>query len=151
MHGLVGSNGGGGGTNDNKAWDDNNIADGGGSGYDENGPSNNFGGIENKVDTTWSFQYSTYPFLHGEEDAVVFLGRCYLLGEELTPLLLNMRGVVEKTEFFQRDNYLLRSLIRRSFVAIVEALYTDKWQEIRAGVINYFEIIGSRLIQSNMS
>lgn len=144
MRGLVGSNGGGGGTNDNKAWVDNNIANDGGSGYDESGPSNNFGGIENKVDTTWSFQYSTYPFLHGEEDAVVFLGRCYLLGEELTPLLLNMRGVVEKTEFFQRDNYLLLSSIRRSFVSIVEALYTDKGQEIRAGVINYFEKSRSR-------
>jgi hypothetical protein len=133
MRGLVGSSGG---TNDNKAWvDDNQISHGD---YDGSGQSN-FGGIENKVDTTWNFQYSTYPFLHGEEDAVVFLGRCFLLGEELTPLLLNMRGVVEKTEFFQRDNYLLLSSIRRSFVSIVEALYTDKGQEIRAGVINYFE------------
>ncbi len=133
MRGLVGSSGG---TNDNKAWvDDNQIS------YGDNDGSgrSNFGGIENKVDTTWNFQYSTYPFLHGEEDAVVFLGRCFLLGEELTPLLLNMRGVVEKTEFFQRDNYLLLSSIRRSFVSIVEALYTDKGQEIRAGVINYFE------------
>ena len=81
-----------------------------------------FGGIENRVDTSWSFQvrcvmylieyvvawpayskvhpfallqYGTYPFLRGE-DAVVFLGQCYLLGEELTPLLVNMRGVVEQ-------------------------------------------------------
>ncbi|KAL3788481.1 hypothetical protein ACHAW5_002540 [Stephanodiscus triporus] len=100
---------------------------------------NNFGGIENSVDTSWSYQYGTYPFLHGEEDAVVFLGQCYLLGEELTPLLVNMRGVVERTEFFQRDNYLLLSSIRRSLVSLVEALYTDKGQEIRAGVIRYFE------------
>jgi hypothetical protein len=101
--------------------------------------ANNFGGIENSVDTSWSFQYGTYPFLHGEEDALVFLGQCYLLGEELTPLLVNMKGVVERTEFFQRDNYLLLSSIRRSLVSLVEALYTDKGQEIRAGVIRYFE------------
>jgi hypothetical protein len=83
---------------------------------------NTFGGIENSVDTSWSFQYATYPFLHEEEDALVFLGQCYLLGEELTPLLVNMRGVVERTEFFQRDNYLLLSSIRRSLVSLVEAL-----------------------------
>lgn len=100
---------------------------------------NQFGGIENSVDTSWSFQYGTYPFLHDEEDAVVFLGQCFLLGEELTPLLVNMRGVVEQTEFFQRDNYLLLSSIRRSLVSLVEALYSDKGQEIRAGVISYFE------------
>jgi hypothetical protein len=57
---------------------------------------NTFGGIENSVDTSWSFQYGTYPFLHGEDEAVVFLGQCYLLGEELTPLLVNMKGVVEQ-------------------------------------------------------
>jgi len=100
---------------------------------------NQFGGIENSVDTSWSFQYGTYPFLHDEEDAVVFLGQCFLLGEELTPLLVNMRGVVEQTEFFQRDNYLLLSSIRRSLVSLVEALYSDRGQEIRAGVISYFE------------
>ena len=98
-----------------------------------------FGGIENSVDTSWSFQYGTYPFLHGEDDAIVFLGQCFLLGEELTPLLVNMRGVVEQTEFFQRDNYLLLSSIRRSLVSLVEALYSDRGQEIRAGVISYFE------------
>ena len=47
--------------------------------------------------------------------------------------------MVAKTEFFQRDNYLLLSSIRRSLVSLVEALYTDKGQEIRAGVIKYFE------------
>ena len=55
-----------------------------------------FAGIENSVDTSWSFQYGTYPFLHGKEDSIVFLGQCYLLGEELTPLLVNMKGVVEQ-------------------------------------------------------
>lgn len=55
-----------------------------------------FAGIENSVDTSWSFQYATFPFLHGKEDSIVFLGQCYLLGEELTPLLVNMKGVVEQ-------------------------------------------------------
>lgn len=55
-----------------------------------------FGGIENSVDTSWSFQYGTYPFLHGKDESIVFLGQCYLLGEELTPLLVNMKGVVEQ-------------------------------------------------------
>lgn len=62
--------------------------------------------------------------------------------QELTPLLVNMRAVVEQTEFFQRDNYLLLSSIRRSLVSLVEALYTPKGQEIRAGVIKYFEESG---------
>lgn len=60
-----------------------------------------FAGIENSVDTSWSFQYATFPFLHGKEDSVVFLGQCYLLGEELTPLLVNMKGVVEQVRSFK--------------------------------------------------
>ena len=58
-----------------------------------------FGGIQNSVDTSWSFQYGTYPFLHGNDESVVFLGQCFLLGEELTPLLVNMKGVVEQVSF----------------------------------------------------
>jgi len=58
-----------------------------------------FAGIENSVDTSWSFQYATFPFLHGKEDSIVFLGQCYLLGEELTPLLVNMKGVVEQVSY----------------------------------------------------
>ena len=34
---------------------------------------------------------------------------------------------------------MLLSSIRRSLVSLVEALYTDKGQEIRAGAIKYFE------------
>jgi hypothetical protein len=59
-----------------------------------------FAGIENSVDTSWSFQYATFPFLHGKEDSIVFLGQCYLLGEELTPLLVNMKGVVEQVRYY---------------------------------------------------
>lgn len=54
------------------------------------------------VETSWSFQYATYPFLYAQDEAVVFLGKCFLLAEELMPLLVNMKGVVEEEEFFQR-------------------------------------------------
>ena len=64
-----------------------------------------FGGIENSVDTSWSFQYGTYPFLHGDDEATVFLGQCFLLGEELTPLLVNMKGVVEQVSFYNSNMY----------------------------------------------
>jgi hypothetical protein len=42
------------------------------------------------------------------------------------PLLINMKGIVEQTKFFQRDNYLLLLLIRWSLVSPVEVLYTNK-------------------------
>ena len=44
-----------------------------------------------------------------------------------------------KTEFFQRDNYYLLSSIRWSLVSLVEALYTEKGQSIRLGVVKHFE------------
>ena len=47
--------------------------------------------------------------------------------------------MITQTEFFQRDNYYLLSSIRRSLVSLVEALYTEKGQSIRLGVINHFE------------
>ena len=74
------------------------------------------------VKSSWSFQYATYPFLYAQDEAVVFLGKCYLLSEELMPLLVNMKGVVEEEEFFQRDNYLMVASIRRSLVSKVESL-----------------------------
>jgi len=75
------------------------------------------------VEASWSFQYATYPYICAKDDAVVFLGKCYLLGEELVPLLMNMKGVVEQKEFFQRDNYLMLASIRRSLVNHVEELH----------------------------
>ena len=47
------------------------------------------------TNTSWSFQYGKCPFLHGHDEAIVFLGQCYLLGKELTLLLVNVKGVVE--------------------------------------------------------
>jgi len=76
--------------------------------------------------TSWSFQYATYPYIYAKDDAVVFLGKCYLLGEELKPLLVNMKGVVDQKEFFQRDNYLMLASIRRSLVHHVEDLHKPR-------------------------
>ena len=48
------------------------------------------------VETSWSFQYATYPFIYAKDETTVFLGRCFLLNEELMPVYVNMRGVIEK-------------------------------------------------------
>ena len=52
-------------------------------------------GVNTNLETSWSFQYATYPFVYSKDEAVMFLGKCYLLGEELVPLMLNLRGVVD--------------------------------------------------------
>jgi len=75
------------------------------------------------VETSWSFQYATYPFVYAKDETTVFLGKCFLLSEELMPLYVNMKGVIEKKEFFQRDNYLMLASIRRSLVSHVEDLH----------------------------
>jgi hypothetical protein len=81
------------------------------------------GGI---VETSWSYRYATYPYLYAKEDAVAFMARCYLLGQELMPLFINLKGVVQEKEFFQRDNYLVLASIRRSLVSQMEELYKTK-------------------------
>lgn len=48
------------------------------------------------LETSWSYQYAPYPFLHSKEKVVVFLGQIYLLGEGLVPLLVNLRGVIQQ-------------------------------------------------------
>jgi hypothetical protein len=75
------------------------------------------------IKSSWSFHYATYPFIFAENDSTAFLGKCYLLGQELTPLLVNMKGVVDQKEFFQRDNYLMLASIRRSLVEAIEELH----------------------------
>jgi hypothetical protein len=87
----------------------------------------NGGSIRGLVKTSWSFQYATYPYIYAKNDSVAFLGKCYLLGEELMPLLVNMKGVVDQTEFFQRDNYLMLASIRRSLVEEIEALHKPNY------------------------
>lgn len=86
------------------------------------------------VKSSWSFNYATYPFIFAENDSAAFLGKCYLLGQELTPLLVNMKGVVEQKEFFQRDNYLMLASIRRSLVETVEELHRPS--RSRKGTLN---------------
>jgi len=50
------------------------------------------------------------------------LGKCYLMSQSLVPLLVNLKGVAENSEFFQRDNY--RSLVatRRSLATLLEQM-----------------------------
>eukprot|EP00591_Stephanopyxis_turris_P011861 CAMPEP_0195512970 /NCGR_PEP_ID=MMETSP0794_2-20130614/4744_1 /TAXON_ID=515487 /ORGANISM="Stephanopyxis turris, Strain CCMP 815" /LENGTH=658 /DNA_ID=CAMNT_0040640869 /DNA_START=303 /DNA_END=2279 /DNA_ORIENTATION=+ len=95
--------------------------------------------ISGIVEASWSFQYATYPYVHAKEDAIVFLGKCYLLGEELMPLFVNMKGVVENTEFFQRDNYLMLASIRRSLVSHVEELHKPR-RSLRSSLDSYCKI-----------
>lgn len=70
--------------------------------------------------TTFS---SFSQYIYAKNDSIVFLGKCFLLGEELLPLLMNMKAVVDQQEFFQRDNYLMLVSIRRSLVQEIEALH----------------------------
>jgi hypothetical protein len=79
--------------------------------------------INGIVDCSWSFKYSTYPYSYTSDDASAFMGRCYLLGEELLPLYINMKGVVADREFLQRDNYMMAASIRHKLVALMEDLY----------------------------
>lgn len=92
--------------------------------------------------TTWSFRYSVYPYVVypidtaasigianrntsvGAADAslMAFLGKCYLMAHELVPLLVNMRGVAENSEFFQRDNYRRLVKTRRSLATLLEQM-----------------------------
>jgi len=107
---------------------------GGGSTKSGNGMSMSPVSKGGVVNTSWSFQYATYPYIYAKEEAVVFLGKCYLLGEELMPLLVNMKGVVEQREFFQRDNYLMLTSIRRSLVDHIEEIHKPR-PSIKADII----------------
>lgn len=93
--------------------------------YDRDRSNNDLRGnsISGLVKTSWSFQYATYPYIFAKNDLVAFLGKCFLLAEELVPLLVNMKAVVDQKEFFQRDNYLILASIRRSLVEEIETLH----------------------------
>ena len=47
----------------------------------------------------------------------------YRRAQELIPVLENLRGVVDNSEFFQRDNYRVLVQVRRSLVHDMEKLY----------------------------
>lgn len=50
------------------------------------------------VETSWSYRYAPYPYLSTDDDSVAFMGRCFLLGEELMPLFINLKGVVNEVK-----------------------------------------------------
>jgi hypothetical protein len=50
--------------------------------------------------TTWCFRYSTYPYLYSKDTTTAFLGKCYLMAQELRPLLTNLRGVAKQVRGF---------------------------------------------------
>ncbi|KAI2492260.1 hypothetical protein MHU86_22295 [Fragilaria crotonensis] len=79
--------------------------------------------IHGIIECSWSYMYSTYPYSYTNDDASAFMGRCYLLGEELMPLFVNMKGVVAEREFLQRDNYVTAAAIRHQLVSLMEDLY----------------------------
>jgi len=86
-----------------------------------------------EVKPSWSFHYNTYPFIYSRNDAIAFLGKCYVLAQELTPLLVNIKGVVEKKEFFQRENYFTLTAVRRSLVERAEELHRPR-RSLRIGL-----------------
>jgi len=75
------------------------------------------------VDCSWSYKYASYPYSYLPDITSSFTGRCYLFGEKLRPLLVNIKGVVEEREFLQRDNFVAASAIRHKLVALMEGLY----------------------------
>ena len=75
------------------------------------------------IETSWCFRYATYPFKQTSVETLAFMGRCYFLSEQLLPLLMNMRAVVEDKEFLQRENYIVLTTIRRALVTQMEDLY----------------------------
>jgi hypothetical protein len=69
------------------------------------------------------FVCSPYPYLDEREGGTNFLAKCFLIGQELVPILVNIQGVVNKREFFQRSNYVMLSNIRRSLVGLLEQVH----------------------------
>lgn len=55
------------------------------------------------VETTWSFEYATYPYVDSSNDVTSFLGKCFVLAQKLMPLLVNMRGVSKQVSAFQQS------------------------------------------------
>jgi len=77
------------------------------------------------IQTTWSFCYSIYPYVvssNKEKMKEAFLGKCYLMAQSLAPLLVNLKGVAENSEFFQRDNYRTLVATRRSLATLLEQM-----------------------------
>ena len=65
---------------------------------------------------SWCFRYSTYPHLYSKDSVTAFLGQCYLLAQDLYPILVNIRAVTKQVSFF--------------------LLFCDKFQYLRLFVTN---------------
>jgi hypothetical protein len=76
-----------------------------------------------RVETSWSYVYATTARVTSDHPALAFCGKSYQTVQELVPVLLNLRGVVDDREFFQRDNYRVLVAARRSLVTDMEGLY----------------------------
>eukprot|EP00531_Pseudo-nitzschia_arenysensis_P017964 CAMPEP_0116138224 /NCGR_PEP_ID=MMETSP0329-20121206/12673_1 /TAXON_ID=697910 /ORGANISM="Pseudo-nitzschia arenysensis, Strain B593" /LENGTH=613 /DNA_ID=CAMNT_0003633203 /DNA_START=285 /DNA_END=2126 /DNA_ORIENTATION=- len=77
------------------------------------------------IQTTWSFHYSIYPYVvssNKQKMKEAFLGKCYLMAQSLVPLLVNLKGVAENSEFFQRDNYRTLVATRRVLATLLEQM-----------------------------
>ena len=73
------------------------------------------------VKTTWSFRYSTYPHVYSKDELTAFLCKCYLMAQELRPLLVNLRGVATGVSPFNLLAVLLHS--RRIISYCIAAFY----------------------------
>ena len=74
--------------------------------------------------STWSFRYSIYPFVYSTDDILAaFLGKCYLLAQDVLPVLVNIWGVAGNVSEWRKRGwniYLLMTLLLTIFVAILE-------------------------------
>mmetsp|Transcript_12305 Transcript_12305/g.18884 ORF Transcript_12305/g.18884 Transcript_12305/m.18884 type:complete len:546 (-) Transcript_12305:75-1712(-) len=75
------------------------------------------------IDCSWSYRYASYPYAYSRDDASSFMGKCFLLCENLRPFFVNIKGVVAEREFLQRDNFLAAASIRHNLISLMEDLY----------------------------
>mmetsp|Transcript_22703 Transcript_22703/g.33523 ORF Transcript_22703/g.33523 Transcript_22703/m.33523 type:complete len:544 (-) Transcript_22703:54-1685(-) len=75
------------------------------------------------ISCSWSYRYASYPYAYSRDEASSFMGKCFLLCENLRPLFVNIKGVVAEREFLQRDNFMAAASIRHKLISLMEDLY----------------------------
>lgn len=75
------------------------------------------------VETCWTYLYATTATIPMLDPLQAFAGRCYKYAQALIPVVLNLRGVVGNSEFFQQENYRVLVTARRNLVRDMEELY----------------------------
>lgn len=75
------------------------------------------------VETKWSFMYTTTAPILSKDKVQGFFYKCYITAQQLYPVVVNLRGVANNREFFQRENYLSLVSARRSLVTDMERIY----------------------------